>query len=494
MSESQAMSNPQFSSDQYSFPQYIHAALLNRPAIDPYICSHISSHRTIPQDAVTLLKHYATTVITLLTPVRHTKTPWHILFIPHIKNCLAALTLDEQLDHGSLAAFYGTLAISAVSLGGVSQSPMWLEKGRTYKQLARGQARLMLKTAYDVPKTAKYKTILMALLTMVQLSMFAGTRDQTDCYLVEAEKFIRLRGLSRKKSRKVRLLHHCYVFERLFHESTFLRDTDSPQRQHVRKVIESSGLAVHSRDSLSFRLPNFSNLEEEMSVLKSQETGENDLHLELPGEFPPTLYPEIFGVPEPWMLLLSLTIRLGKEKDSAETEGQSNALSLSSFMARAKAIERRIHLLQRLTSGTTDAFSSLQSEKDLQVLDNMLEAVRQALVIYFYRRIYDLDASMLQQHVAGVRDCLLRCEYADPSVVHGSAGLIWPAFMAACEAEDSEVQTSFSYWFKSAAQRSGLSCFTDTLGLVEQIWHEKRTSNGLGFTWLDIMKKKEVSS
>jgi hypothetical protein len=292
----------------------------------------------------------------------------------------------------------------------------------------------------------------------------------------------------------VRLLHHCYVFERLFHESTFLHDTDSPQRQHVRKVIESSGLAVHSRDSLSFRLPDFSNLEEEMAVLKSQETGENDLHLELPGEFPPTLYPEIFGVPEPWMLLLSLTIRLGKEKDSAETEGHSNALSLSSFMARAKAIESRIHLLQRLASGTTDAFSSLQSEKDLQVLDNMLDAVRQALVIYFYRRIYDLDASMLQQHVAGVRDCLLRCEYADPSVVHGSAGLIWPAFMAACEAEDSGVQTSFSYWFKSAAQRSGLSCFTDTLGLIEQIWHEKRTSKGIAVTWLDIMKKKEVSS
>jgi hypothetical protein len=198
---------------------------------------------------------------------------------------------------------------------------------------------------------------------------------------VEAEKFIRLRGLSRKKSRKVRLLHHCYVFERLFHESTFLHDTDSPQRQHVRKVIESSGLAVHSRDSLSYRLPNFSNLEEEMSVLKSQETGENDLHLELPGEFPPTLYPEIFGVPEPWMLLLSLTIRLGKEKDSAETEGQSNALCLSSFMARAKAIERRIHLLQRLASGTTDAFSSLQSEKDLQVLDNMLDAVRHARLL-----------------------------------------------------------------------------------------------------------------
>lgn len=78
-------------------------------------------------------------------------------------------------------------------------------------------------------------------------------------------------------------------------------------------------MAVHSSDSLSFRPPQFVNLDEEMSEVKSLEVGENDLHLECLREFPPTLYPEIFGVPESWMLLLSLTIRLAKEKDSADS-------------------------------------------------------------------------------------------------------------------------------------------------------------------------------
>ncbi|KAG9201623.1 hypothetical protein G6514_005431 [Epicoccum nigrum] len=67
--------------------------------------------------------------------------------------------------------------------------------------------------------TAKHKNILIALLSMVQVAIAVGNRDQAECYFIEAEKFIRMKGLNRIKSRKVRLLHHCYVFERMFHES-----------------------------------------------------------------------------------------------------------------------------------------------------------------------------------------------------------------------------------------------------------------------------------
>ncbi|KAJ6110546.1 hypothetical protein N7486_002781 [Penicillium sp. IBT 16267x] len=255
----------------------------------------------IPQDAVFLLKHYSSTVISLMTPVRHKKTPWHILFIPHVKGRLAALALGEDMSHASLCNFYGTLAISAFSLGGVSRSEDWLEQGELYLQCARKHAKLMLMTAYDIPKPAKYKAILMAILTMVQVSNFSGRGDrhQTEIYFLEAEKLIRLKGLKRKKSRKVRLLHHCYVFERMFHESIFICGASSVQRRHVRRTIESSGLSCCSVDGLSFRLYTWQNLEKEMLRVRDREEGENDLHLERPGLFSATLYPEIFGVPEP---------------------------------------------------------------------------------------------------------------------------------------------------------------------------------------------------
>ena len=475
-------------SQDYQLTSFMPDTYSNHPISPTTLTSAPGSSSAVPQDAVFLLKHYSSTVISLMTPVRHKKTPWHILFIPHAKDCLAALALGEDLNHASLCAFYGTLSISAFSLGGVSRSHTWLGQGRTYLQQAQTHAKMMLLVAYDIPKPAKYKSILMAILTMVQLSNFCGNRNQAEGYFLEAEKFIRLKGLKRKKSRKVRLLHHCYVFERMFHESIFVCGANSTQRRHVRLAIESSGLAPASVDGLSFRLYKWKNLHQEMLRVRDREEGENDLHLERPGLFSATLYPEIFGIPEPWLLLLSLVIRLGTEKDGVEEQNTSSGLNLKDFIHRAKALEEYINQLPLSCQGTF-AFSVQQSSVDQHIQENMLDAMRNALAIYFYRRIYDLDASMLQEKVAGVRDCLLQCEYADSSVVHGSAGFIWPAFIAACEAEDPNVQDSFSTWFEISGQRSGLSCFTHTLHSIEKIWKEKQSANGSSVTWLDMMKR-----
>lgn len=475
-------------SQSLQFPQFISDAQFEQSLSPTSVFSAGTASTEVPQDAVILLKHYGSTVISSLTPVRHSKTPWHVLFIPHAKNCLAALTLGEHLDHASLSAFYGTLAISSFSLGGVSKSQMWLEQGRAYKQQAQEHLRLMLKTAYNVPKVSKYKSILMALVTMLQLSMLYGNRDQAEYYLLEAEKFIRLRGLKRSKSRKVHLLHHCYAFVRIFHESTFLCGTNSSQRHDVREAVESSGLIIYGQDSTSFRLIGWNNLDQEMMKLKGQEEGENDLHLERPGLFSATLYPEIYGIPESWIVLLSQVIRLGNQKDAAEQQNATNYLNLKEFLDRACAIERCINQLQR-PSLATIASANYSRQIDRDVLENMLDGLKCALLIYFYRRIYNVNSSMLQQKVIGVRDCLLRCEHIDPTAVYGSPGFAWPAFIAACEAEDPEVQFSFSDWFKKSAQRSGLTSFTDTLEIIEQVWQEKRNINGTNVTWLDLMKK-----
>ncbi|OQD90620.1 hypothetical protein PENANT_c001G02805 [Penicillium antarcticum] len=457
-------------------------------ATSPTSLSSASTTISVPHDAVFLLKHYASAVISLMTPLRHSKTPWHVLFIPHAKNCLAALALNDEMSHACLCAFYGTLSISAFSLGGVSRSQTWLEKAMMYKQEARKHARMMLTTAYDVPKVAKYKSILMALLTMVQVSIFSGNRSETECYFLEAEKFIRLRGLKRKKSRKVRLLHHCYAFERIIHESIFICGANSTQRHHIRTAIESSGLGMYSLDSLSFRLTGWKNLNQEMMRVRGQEEGENDLHLERPGFWSSTLYPEIFGIPEQWIFLLSQVIRLGKEKDTAEGDGTRKCLSLKEFIGRAKTLEDSINNLHLPSRNTSALENNNNSQLDQDIIDNMLEAMQNALAIYFYRRVHDVDASILQTKVVGVLDRLLRCQQADSTVVHGSAGFIWPAFIAACEAEDSSVQVSFSNWFENSACRSGLSCFTDTLDNIQRIWQEKSCANGKSVTWLDLMK------
>ncbi|KAM6515660.1 hypothetical protein FALCPG4_013877 [Fusarium falciforme] len=440
----------------------------------------LSLENNVPQDAVFLLKHYATTVLRGLTPYRHSKTPWHVLFLPHVKSCLAALTLGEDMDNASLCAFFGTLAISAFSLGGIYSSTRWLDQGKAYHQRARLHVRLMLETAYNIPKTAKYKSILMALLTMVQISVLSGNRDDAEYYLLETEQFIRLRGLNRRKSRKVRLLHHCYVFERLSHESTFTESgSHLAHRSRVRETIESSGAVAYSQDSLSFRLSDWSNLDVEMLRVKGQEEGENDLHLECPGIWSATLYPEIFGMPELHVFMISLIIRLGREKNGGDEQKAIPGVALKQFLGRANAVERwvnQLHLLQR-SMWIVEAPADPENEQSVTLLNILSDTMQHALAVYFYRTVYDLDTSMLQKHVVGVRDCLLRFDASDAGMGYGSLRLIWPAFIAAREADDSEIQSSFSQWFEDSARRSGLRIFTDTKERIEKVWEERGFAN-----------------
>ncbi|KAF2644220.1 hypothetical protein P280DRAFT_392815 [Massarina eburnea CBS 473.64] len=444
----------------------------------------LSFGSAVPSDAVFLLKHYQSNVLPILTPFRHSKTPWHVLFVPHVKNCLAALTLGESIDNASFCAFYGILAISAFSIGGMTQNSMWLDQGGVYKQKAREHARSMLQTAYDVPKAAKYKSVLMALLTMVQISIVTGNRDQTECYFLEAEKLIRLNGLKRRKSRKVRLLHHCYAFERILYESTMIGTSDTSQRNHVRKAIQSSGLA-HSQDSLSFCLSSWRDLSQDMMRVKGQEEGENDLHLQYPGIWKGTLHPEIFGIPEPWLLLLSLVIRLAREREGLTQDGRTETLSAKEFLNRAKAIE--VYIESMRTNRQTPENSVGTN------LEHILDALQHALSIYFYRRIYDIDSAMLQHRVETIRDCLLRCDCVGSEQMYGSARLVWPAFIAASEADSLELQSSFSQWFEVSAQRSGLRLFSDTLENLQRIWAHKRNSHGMSVSWIDTMESAVAS-
>ncbi|KAI1492605.1 fungal-specific transcription factor domain-containing protein [Biscogniauxia mediterranea] len=424
-------------------------------------------HELVPEDAVFLLKHYTAKVVGFITPFRHSKTPWHVLFVPQAKRCLADLTIGEQPDHASLTAFYGTLAISALSLcgGRPPQSGAWQERAKVYHQLARDHGRVMLKTAYDMPKT------------------LVGSLDDVEYYFLETEKFIRLRGLTRRKSRKVRMLHHCYAFQRIFYESTCVSTMPS---SHRRRVLEA--------DSCRFRLPNWRDLGQEMLAVKTQEEGENDLHLERPGIWTATLYPEIFGVPEVLVFLLSLVTRLGKEKDAAEQQEQQqqqhnldtrgDRIGLRDFLDRARVLEKCIK------QTVARAPPPEAAGHDHELLKNMVAAMQSALSIFFYRRIYDVDAAMLQQKVVEVRDCLLRCQQGGAD--SGSLELAWPAFIAACEAEDPGVQASFSRWFESAKRASGLDVFTSALNTIRETWEARSGAAGAGVGWVHLLKCKLI--
>ena len=120
-------------------------------------------------EAPVLLKHYADNIISSLTPFRHTKTPWHVLFLPSAKHTLAGLVMNEEVDDASLTIFYGILAISALDLQYTSCDGRW---GATFLELKAQQCLSnVLQQALATKKLFKYKAMVMAILVMIELSV-----------------------------------------------------------------------------------------------------------------------------------------------------------------------------------------------------------------------------------------------------------------------------------------------------------------------------------
>ncbi|VUC29422.1 unnamed protein product [Clonostachys rosea] len=457
-----------------------------------YISSSIpTAIQGTPKNAVFLLQHFSTAILSFLTPVRHEKTPWHVLFLPNVRNCMALLALGQPVDHAGMCAFHGMLAISARSLGSIHQSQMWLDEGESHKKKAAEHCEIMLQAAYDLPKRYKYKSVLMALQTMILISTLGGDPVTEEYYFLEAEKFIKLNGLGRKHSRKVRLLHQYYAYERLMYESTCMRGIDFKHRHRVCNDIASISVVPYPEDSMAYRPPNWQNLDEEMSKPRSPDS-ETEHEDEVLGIWPDALYSKASGLPEQWIQLVLHVVLLGKEKDAAEqSSSSSGAISdLQQFLERAKTLDRCIN--QHIAQATQASHRTAENcPPEQQALDNVLDAIRHSLQIYFYRRIYDVNSSWLQEKVVKVRDCLLRCETVDPgSELSGCVGLLWASFVASCEAEDMHVQNSFAGWYNRAARRTGMTCWMNSLYLSEQLWNERRKSKGSKLTWIDILKRQ----
>ncbi|KAF4126441.1 Pfam:DUF3468 [Geosmithia morbida] len=444
-----------------------------------------------PADAPSLLHHYQTSVISLFSPLKNQKTPWNILFLPSAMNTLASLTVGMIPNYASLCIFQALLSISAFHKGTLSAEPharYWKDRANGYLDLAQQTLKTALYEQGLLPKRAKYKETLMALLSMATATVFSGQWKHTRCCLHDAGALIRQRGLAKpQKSRRVRMLHHCYAYLKIMHESTFLEAKGLPepeQRSQSGTGQEQSPLRARPWDGrLDYRL----------LMDKPMPLGENDLLLEVPGRWHLTLYPSIFGVPESFLVLLSEALRLGNERHVLLQRPAEANLTWQQYQQRTKVLEKCIcHWEATCNPGNSiEGWTLTQSNQAL--LNNMLLALKHALMIYYYRKVLDVDSTILQAQVEETIDVLLQCEQLDGymSVDYCSAAFAWAGFVAACEALDAAVQEKFASWLRGCFRRSGIRTFEAALQLAEEIWARRKLDDA-GVSWLDIAREKGI--
>ena len=292
------------------------------------------------------------------------------------------------------------------------------------------------------------------------------------------------------------MAHHCVVYLRIFHESLSVSSIRSDRRLAIVNTLERSCVAAPLQDNYSFRLIPWNDLSRQLQVTKCREQGENDLHLSVPGLWPSTLYPEIFGVSENWLVLLSQVIRLSNEKEHLETSQESAGLSVKDFMKSAKALEVCILRLDGTFTddGNMATFNLLNDGVDSLVLDDMSAALRNALAIYFYRRIYDVDPEVLKPLVMKVRDSLSACKLTYDTIRRYLHGLLWSAFIAGCEALDVEVQNFFTEWLDSEHVQQCNSISSRLRDIMQKTWNQRENGGTRSISWLDLLRHEQTRS
>lgn len=150
-----------------------------RPSpLDLHLNQHSSHEISQPLSSCApfLLEHYKFQSDKLFSPLRSRKPPWEVLHLPCALSTFAELTLFKATTHTKKSLFYAILAVSAfnldkMTLGQKDGSNYWWVTGEHFTRLAKEELGLSYANELDGVNRAKYKDLLMAILTIVTVSV-----------------------------------------------------------------------------------------------------------------------------------------------------------------------------------------------------------------------------------------------------------------------------------------------------------------------------------
>lgn len=323
-----------------------------------------------------------------------------------------------------------------------------------------------------------------------------GAQKDTRRYMTETERLMRARGLAKRVvSRKSRLLHHMYTWCRIVGESTYvLHDyTVLIEKSHARGRVShgSTTPRQYTRSGPTSKLDDFLRFETHLGTNdpegnEARETALRDIHLEESQENPHSMYGLIYGISEPWLRLLSQTTRLANHIDAMTTTGETNLNE--SLMQRAARLENLIC-----------SFAASQTTGNEYATPNyhLHRALNSALVVFFYRRVRNVNPWILQSHVDAVIDSLEKFNQALTLHDLVGPGTVWPAFVAGCEAMAGAKRHRFIQWIETAESKTALIYYTQAKEVLREVWSRREhngpeDSNHRPLTWVDILRERKV--
>ncbi|KAF5004864.1 hypothetical protein FDECE_8646 [Fusarium decemcellulare] len=386
----------------------------------------------LPAHSEPLLRHYKQEIYESGLYQSKRDSPWRLIFFPCALETFAELSLWRSTSQTRFALLYGLLALSAFRLHIKGESDFrgysWHDIGVQYQKQAQSHLRAALKTEMTGAGQAKYKELLMAILAISMISLSKGG-SSSQVFLLDAERFIRRQGLVDDIPFEFRLLHHMYSHLRVLAEgigACLETPTDDPTRGY-NEPPEKDGKFCLAEECYDVGL--------DPAEEKSPDVGFTDIHLQVQGQWNKTLFPSIYGFPESLWTLLSQTVATVNEKARIESLDPPNRALTDALTHHIRNLEQTIWAWT-LTSdliGPPRPDHRGSSENQDQLAESLAQGLHQALILYFYRRMFNLSPMLLQDVVGRALDHLERCVTHVKDQDLGMC-IAWATLTTACEA------------------------------------------------------------
>ncbi|PYI31599.1 hypothetical protein BP00DRAFT_456916 [Aspergillus indologenus CBS 114.80] len=468
-------------------------------------------------DAQMLLKRYRDVVVahSFSFPLSG-MSPWEKLNVDSAVITLGRIAFmgTERISHAAMSNLLALLAISAVHKAaavrkqGTTSSGHW--EGVSAASYAKAKDHLqqsLRRESHNVPPP-KYKEQLMALSAMLSFAILSDCQEQARAYLLDSERLLRLRGLTKRVfSRKARLLHHIYTWNRILGESTFvLRDYSKDPSLTARSAEAAHARSNPFRPNPDIHLDDFLQLDvssnnPEPKSHRDQDGILNNVHIEESRGDSQPMYRELYGVSETWLSLVSQTTRLANFVDKLTASKGPQDPGMMDALENAKLrLEERIWKLVSLHDPPPplgphgpNLEGSVEHPRAY-----MVHALNLGLVIFFYRRIRESNPRLLQPYVSSIVQALKDFAASCKAFHLEGPGSPWPAFMAGCEAMAPQDRDYLHRWMDEALTLTGFLRFRTIKQCMEEVWRrqleiaDRRDGRVTYHSWVDTCREHNM--
>lgn len=469
-----------------------------------------------------LLNHYIKNVARVMTVVAHEKTAWRTVYFPRAISAIGELVGLGTCSNPRRSLLHALLSISSFHIA--SKLPPDSEQKEHYTSLGFSLKNQALQSLHNCLQSEsltslKHKDIMTAMLSMVTIDVFSGEMKECRMHLQGCKHLVTKRRQSgRRISKKALVLHRISSFLCLLQDATTLDPTlmddlviDTRNWDDFEEIAE---LGLGSPDAYTRNFNNkgkIENLSDEAepksspdSVPESLESLsyiQNEAQLREYWDQYSNNVPQIvtfydnelvsthamYCIPDSLTLLFSRTVKLSRQVCYMRWKKQKIT----------RNIVEKCNLLQKSLQqwGAWYNESRLPEEftGDVRIaIDHHTSAFYHSLLIYHYTNVREINPASLQGFVRTVLDQLngllaLNHDKSNPLIIP----LLFPSFIAACEALSPETRQLFEDFFNQLAMQ-GLGTYYQARLVVKEVW-KRREEKSARAAWRFVLQDENVN-